>query len=137
MNVSFRNHAHSQSHHHLPRATLALVSMAVMTSFLSGCSGSPVSAEGTWGTTGEGEPQLVLDADGKLTGTDGCNRLVGTWEKSDDTNLTFVDVASTMMACEDTDTWLLALDTGEIDGDKLSVKNSDGDVIGTLARSSK
>ncbi len=135
MNVSFRNRAHSQNHSPR-RAALALVSVAAI-SFVSGCSGSPVSAEGTWGTTGEGEPQLVLEADGKLAGTDGCNRLVGTWEKNDDTNITFVDVASTMMACEDTDTWLLALDTGEIDGDKLTIKNTDGDVIGTLDRSGK
>ena len=57
----------------------------------------------------------MLADDGSLTGTDGCNRLVGTWTAEADT-VTFADVASTRMACDGVDTWLSALATGTIAG---------------------
>ncbi|WP_165877429.1 META domain-containing protein [Agromyces fucosus] len=97
-------------------------------------SAEAVDPVGTWGdVAATDEPSLVLGDDGSLTGTDGCNRLVGSWTAEADT-VTFVDVASTRMACEGVDTWLSALATGTIAGDTLTVLDESGDEIGTLAR---
>ena len=136
MKVCFHNRTRARSSGLSGRVSLAFVGLVTATILVTGCSADPVTAEGTWGAAGEGEPQLVLDSDGTLTGTDGCNRLTGTWEQADDTSLTFINVASTMMACEDLDTWLIALDTAVLDGETLTVKNADGAEIGTLPRAS-
>jgi len=109
---------------------------------LSACAGNagtqpsePVDPVGTWGDiAATEEPSLVLGDDGSLTGTDGCNRLVGTWTADADT-VTFVEVASTRMLCEDVDTWLSALATGTIADDTLTVFDESGKEIGTLERS--
>ena len=94
----------------------------------------PVDPIGTWGDVdATNEPSLVLGDDGSLTGTDGCNRLVGSWTAAADT-VTFVDVASTRMACEGVDTWLSALATGTITDDTLTVFDQSGAEIGTLPR---
>ena len=50
-------------------------------------------------------------------------------------DLTFENVASTLMACADVDTWLSALDTATIDGSTMTVFDESGDEIGTLERS--
>jgi heat shock protein HslJ len=48
------------------------------------------------------EPHLVLEPGGKVAGSDGCNRLVGSYELTGET-ITFGRLAGTMMACPDTD----------------------------------
>lgn len=99
---------------------------------LSGCSQpAAVSPEGTWGA--DGGPQLSLNDDGTLNGTDGCNRLAGGWSV-DGAQVTFKNVASTRMACEGVDTWLSALATGEVDGDEMHIFAADGNEIGLLER---
>ena len=107
---------------------------------LTACAGNsaaptePVDPVGTWGDVATtDEPSLVLGDDGSLTGTDGCNRLVGTWTAEGDT-VTFTDVASTRMMCEGVDTWLSALATGTIADDTLTVVDESGEEIGTLPR---
>jgi len=90
-------------------------------------------AAGTWGTDAEGEPQLVLGEDGSLSGTDGCNRLSGSWTQ-DGATVDFGQVASTMMFCEGVDTWLVDLATGTVEGSTLHVLDADGVEIGTLTR---
>ena len=110
---------------------------------LTACAGNPggeptepVDPVGTWGDAATAdEPSLVLGDDGALTGTDGCNRLIGTWAAEADT-VTFVEVASTRMMCEGVDTWLSALATGTVDGDTLTVFDESGEEIGTLERAS-
>lgn len=109
---------------------------------LTACAGNPaepaetVDPVGTWGdVAATGEPSLVLGDDGSLTGTDGCNRLIGTWTAEADT-VTFVEVASTRMLCEGVDTWLSALATGTIADDTLTVQDESGEEIGTLERAS-
>lgn len=104
---------------------------------LTGCapaspSGS-TSAAGTWGVDAQGEPQLVLAEDGSLSGTDGCNRLTGSWSQ-EGTTVDFGQVASTMMFCEGVDTWLIDLSTGTVEGSTLHILDIDGVEIGTLAR---
>ena len=95
---------------------------------------TPGAAAGTWGdahhTT---QPSLELAEDGTLSGTDGCNQLSGQWTENG-VDLTFENVASTMMACADVDTWLSALDTATIDGSTMTVHDESGKDIGTLER---
>lgn len=103
---------------------------------LVGCStgGSTESGPaGTWGPGGDGQPQLVLDEDGTLSGTDGCNNLIGNWTQKDDV-VDFGEVASTMMFCEGVDTWLVSLKTGTVDGNTITILDADGATIGTLEK---
>lgn len=125
-----------------PQTLAAVGGLALALSFsLAGCApaapstptGDTSSAVGTWGTDGEGEPNLSLTDDGKLAGTDGCNRLVGTWSQ-DGTTVAFGEVASTMMFCEGVDTWLVDLDSATVDGSTLHLLDASGTEIGTLAR---
>jgi heat shock protein HslJ len=46
------------------------------------------------------EPHLVLEPGGKVAGSDGCNRLAGSYELTGET-ITFGRMAGTMMACPD------------------------------------
>ena len=89
---------------------------------------------GTWGSDGEGEPQLDLSADGSLSGTDGCNRLMGSWE-ADGADIDFAQTASTRMFCEGVDTWLSDLATATVTADVMTVFDDSGAQIGTLNRS--
>jgi len=92
------------------------------------------AAAGTWGdATDSAQPSLELEEDGTLTGTDGCNQLSGQWIENG-VELTFENVASTMMACPDADTWLSGLDTAGIDGSTMTVYDESGDELGTLER---
>lgn len=89
---------------------------------------------GTWGSTDEREPHLTFDEGGTLAGSDGCNRLVGGWSLADET-VSLENLAGTLMACEGVDTWLReAVSAVLLDDDELSVRNGDGDEIGTLER---
>lgn len=98
---------------------------------LAGCASSSDSPVGTWG-----DPDvayLELGPDGALSGSDGCNRLSGSWE-ADGAAVTFVGVAVTMRACVDVDDWLGRLDTAEVDRDSMTVFNRAGEQIGILDR---
>jgi len=100
----------------------------------TGYGGGSESAAGTWGDTSETtEPSLVLEDDGTLTGTDGCNQMNGEWTEEGD-SVTFENVATTLMACEDIDTWLSGLATATVDGSTMTVFDESGDEIGTLPR---
>lgn len=98
---------------------------------LAGCASSSGEPEGTWGV--DDGPNLTLADDGSLSGTDGCNRLMGSWTADGDT-IDFGEVASTLMACEGVDTWLNGLATGTVNGDTITVLDGSGAEIGTLAR---
>lgn len=113
-------------------AGIAGILAAVVAGGLLSCAAS-VSAEGTWGQESAGKPQLVLEKDGSLQGTDGCNRLMGTWS-AENHKVTFEGVASTAMACEGVDDWLSGLHTATVDRDTLIVKDASGAEIGQLER---
>ena len=49
----------------------------------------------------QAEPHLVLGPGGRFAGSDGCNRLTGSYELKGET-ITFSKIAGTMMACPDT-----------------------------------
>lgn len=92
------------------------------------------SHEGVWGDPhGVATPYLELDDDGKLSGTDGCNRLMGTW-KATGNDITFSGLASTRMACEGVDTWLSGAVSAKVTDTTMTVIGADGSEIGALDR---
>lgn len=114
----------------LTRSAL-IAGIAGLALLLAGCASTNESPVGTWGE--EDGPTLTLAEDGTLSGSDGCNRLTGGWTQSEG-QIDFGEVASTMMACEDIDTWLNGLATGTIKGSTLHILNASGTEIGTLER---
>jgi len=103
----------------------------------AGGASSPAGAsepEGVWGNPENSrEPSLELHEDGRLTGTDGCNRLMGRWVLEDGT-VRFQEVAMTMMACPDVDQWLASAASAVPSEDTLLVHDGAGNEIGTLTR---
>jgi len=94
----------------------------------------PQDPVGTWGDPeAAATPSLVLEKDGSLTGTDGCNHLTGRWSESDG-QVVFADVASTLMACEGVDTWLSGGAYAFLQAGVMSVYAADGLQLGQLAR---
>lgn len=91
------------------------------------------SYEGTWGADEPGQPHLQLGADGTVTGTDGCNRLMGKWTLEEDV-FHFQQMVSTMMYCEGVDTWLNGAASAKVHEDSLHVLDRGGVEIGTLHR---
>jgi len=85
---------------------------------------------------------LSFVASGEVAGNGGCNGFGGTY-KADATTLSIVGVVSTMMACEDQtlmsqETNLLStlqlVSTYAVDGDTLTLSDTDGNAILTLSR---
>ena len=145
----------STKHTDAPSATIrrrvrllgGLVAGGAAMLLLAGCAGSPgapsddtapadpTAVAGTWGDPDEpGTPSLVLAEDGTLTGTDGCNRLTGTWELDDGT-IDFGDLAATRMFCEGVDDWLSRADEATVSGTTMTVYGDGHRKIGTLERS--
>lgn len=95
-------------------------------------SGGDVPApEGTWGSPELGHPELTLATGGHAHGTDGCNQFTGSW-RLEDTEITFVDMTSPLMACEDVDDWFTDAATATIDDDTMHCLDAAGREIGTL-----
>lgn len=69
-----------------------------------------------------------------LRGSDGCNRLFGSWTAGPDHVVTFSPVGSTRMACPGVDTWLSRMASAHVDGDALHVSDESDVAIGTLQR---
>lgn len=90
---------------------------------------------GTWGTPDtEGEPSIVITADGTDRGSDGCNDFEGLWWIDGDT-LVFGFYSSGDRGClPDTDDWLGQRDTATVDGDTITFFDRSGSEIGTLTR---
>ncbi|RZU66839.1 heat shock protein HslJ [Microterricola gilva] len=117
----------------------AAIAIAAATGLaLSGCQvygvGAPAEPDpvGFWGTADTaGLPFLAFTEDGKVAGSDGCNQLTGAWEVEGST-IDFIDVASTLMACEGVDTWLSALDSATISGETMTIMDNADKEIGTL-----
>ncbi len=123
----------------LSRRLAAGATFAVLVaSIASGCA-SPAANQsrfvGTWGTPNvPGSPSLVLSSDGMLSGTDGCNRLSGSWQDSNGV-LTFPNLASTMMFCSGVDTWLSRAKSAMLKGENtLEFSDTSSVEIGSLPR---
>ena len=118
-------------------AAAVLLASIALTGCAGSSGGSSIDPVGSWGDTSDTtEPSLTLADDGSLTGTDGCNRLSGSWRLEDDDLVYFDAVASTRMACEGFDTWLEGLSQATISGSTMTITGADGAEIGTLERSS-
>ncbi|MGA4670004.1 META domain-containing protein [Propionibacteriaceae bacterium Y1923] len=65
-----------------------------------------------WGSPEPRPPHLRFGTDGRVTGSDGCNRLMGRWafDEDDIDIVTLSQMASTMMFCEGVDDWLKRAD---------------------------
>lgn len=117
----------------------AIIGVSVaMVLVLAGCSGGGVSdaVVGTWGDgTAASDPHLVFADDGRVSGSDGCNSLSGSWTVDGDA-VVVSDVASTLMACPDVDTWLSGIAQATLsqsDG-QLTILDDSGTRIGSLDR---
>ena len=129
----------------LAAAVAAVASAALL---LAGCAGSSgtdqtpkptttsksADVTGSWGDAAkESAPAIELAGDGTLTGTDGCNRLTGSWKLEGDT-IAFGELASTKMACIGVDTWLSGARTATVSGSTMTVLGEGGAELGTLDR---
>ena len=122
------------------RSVVLVVGVAFV---LAGCSatpgGQPSSSSqgaafvGAWGDDATGKPSLTIAADGAFNGTDGCNALAGTGTFTGGT-FVFGPFASTMLACEGVHPWLNLANTASVSGTTLTVYNTAGSRIGTLAK---
>lgn len=115
---------------------LALVALAALLLLAVSACGTSTDPVGNWGSDSKGEPNLHLTKDGKVTGSDGCNRLMSSW-KQDGDQIKFDIVAGTLMHCEGVDTWLSAMNSATVKGDVMTVKDDAGNKIGELGRESK
>jgi len=87
---------------------------------------------GVWGMQDtEGVVSLDLADDGTVSGTDGCNRMTGTWEQDGD-QVAFGPWATTRMACQSVDTWLSESVKATVQGENLVFADEFGIEIGTL-----
>lgn len=121
------------------RAPFAAALVVLAAVALSGCAtssgGGSIDPVGTWAESSDADaPSLTLAEGGKLTGTDGCNQLSGSWELEDDDLVSFGSVASTRMACPDVDVWLDQLSQASISGSTMTILGQDGAEIGQLER---
>lgn len=122
------------------RKNFASVVLTFAVLALAGCAGpndasggSTIDPVGTWGDP-SGE-YLSLAEDGSLSGSDGCNRLVGAWKVEAD-QVQFGSMATTKMACEDVDDWLSEADAASISDSTMTVLGAGGAQIGALDKSS-
>lgn len=103
----------------------------------AGCGSDADSADlspvATWGVETPGHPSLTLAEDGSLSGTDGCNRLIGGWKQEGNT-VTFTELGSTKMMCEGVDTWLNRAGSASITETSMTVMDQSGATIGTLEK---
>lgn len=91
------------------------------------------SLSGVWGSQQPEEPWLEFLSDGKLTGNDGCNQLMGGWNAGG-SEVFAGPLASTRMFCEGVDTWLGDMHRGVVEGDSLIIFDEKDQEIGTLQR---
>ena len=115
-------------------ASIVLLTIASLGACADGSTGGDAvdAVAGVWGMQDtEGIASLELAQDGTATGTDGCNRMVGTWEQNG-TQVAFGEWATTRMACQSVDTWLSLAVKATVEGENLIFADENGIEIGTL-----
>lgn len=120
----------------MTRIAIALSAAAVTALGISACSSaSSTTPVGSWGDSSvRTETSLEFLEDGSFSGTDGCNRVMGSW-KADGDAFTIAPMATTLMACQDVDVWLVDPASVQVNGDTLIVLDADGAELGSLERS--
>jgi len=127
----------------------ALIAAAAL--LLTGCNGSgepggdPTTSavaqepnfEGRWQADDPEDAFVVFtevdDGGGRLSGSDGCNGLMGEFFIDGDTARVELG-ASTLKGCPGVDTWLRGIGVVVVDGDTMTVEDSEGEELGTLTR---
>lgn len=99
----------------------------------TGSLGASEKISGTWRASAPAEAYLEFLDDGRVAGSDGCNRLMGSWTQEGDV-IQFGTMVSTMMYCHDVDTWLSGLDCAKINGETMTILGSENVEIGTLRK---
>ncbi|MCS5719226.1 META domain-containing protein [Herbiconiux sp. CPCC 205763] len=90
---------------------------------------------GTWTADApDGVDVFLTFTDGKVTGKDGCNNLMGSWSAGEGSSVVLSGLASTMMYCEGVDTWLSKAVGLTLDGRTAVVLDDTGTMIGTLTK---
>ncbi|WP_173922490.1 META domain-containing protein [Agromyces sp. Marseille-P2726] len=125
------------------RITAAALLTTALLSTVSGCAassapdpeGPPVPHHvGTWGSVAEGAAHVTFEADGAVTGFDGCADLDGNWTQGDDGRV-FTDSLGTSAAeCDAPEAWLTDTAFVEVDGSQLVVRNGSKEELGRLGR---
>ena len=112
---------------------LAAASLAACTDAAGAAPSAPVEdVAGVWGMQDtEGVVSLELKDDGTITGTDGCNRLTGSWDQDGD-QVAFGPWSTTRMACQSVDTWIAESVKATVQGENLIFADEFGIEIGTL-----
>jgi heat shock protein HslJ len=77
-------------------------------------------------------PFLSISANRSFTGNDGCNTVFGSWTAADDGAVQFINVGSTLMACDGVDQWLSKLSLGRVQAGVMTIQSADGTVLGQL-----
>jgi heat shock protein HslJ len=93
------------------------------------------SVIGTWSADApQGAEVFLTFTDGKVTGKDGCNNLMGSWSAGTGDSVVLSGLSSTMMYCEGVDTWLSKAVGLTLDGETAVVVDDTGTQIGTLIK---
>ena len=112
---------------------IAVLAAVLLSTACASSGADPLDPVGSWGSDVPGEPNLVLEKDGRLSGSDGCNRLIGSWERTGDT-LEFGPMGGTRMLCQGVDPWLADAASATLGTDSLQIRNAAAQPIGTLDR---
>lgn len=133
------------------RLILALVVTTGVGALLAGCGGSAAPADpgagtsapsdsaggtdavGEWRSGADQPAWLVIEADGTVSGSDGCNNLAGTAALGG-TEIVFDPGVMTLMACPGVTVSFAGLSTGTVDGDVLTTYDDAGTEIVRLTR---
>ena len=78
-------------------------------------------------------PFLTISADGTVSGSDGCNNLIGGWTLADDGAVQLGPLGSTRKFCEGVDTWLSLAETARIQGGVMTIQDAAGETLGQLS----
>ncbi|MCS5714536.1 META domain-containing protein [Herbiconiux sp. CPCC 205716] len=99
----------------------------------SGSGSDALSIEGEWRTAAPDEAWLRFDADGGVTGSDGCNGVGGTATVEGD-EVSFALDPSTLKACVGVTVSFSKLGSAVVDGDVMTTRAVDGGEIVQLQR---
>ena len=120
-------------------AGLAAAASALAALALAGCSSASTDPVGVWGDPdAQGAPSIEFAApehgeSGEYWGSDGCNRIGGTYTRSGD-RIDLGAMRSTRMLCEGVDTWLSNAQAARFAGDELVFSDASGTDLSSLAR---
>ena len=95
------------------------------------------SINGRWTPEAGSKAFLDFGDDGALTGSDGANRIVTSWEAGGDGSATISQFLTTQMAAPGMKMWVGRARAAKVDGDTLIVFDHAGNRLGEMTRSSQ